>query len=180
MSKYQEDEALLKKLRTGDQLVWKDFFEIHSQPFLLFIMKFSGIDKEEAIQKYQDVIVIFHRKVKNDDLQLPLQSALRTYLFGIGKKLCHQKGNSKTISDEIPEVAIPPSIELDVDQRHTKELVRKLLNQLDVRCRNILTLIFIKGYSKEAVANALKMPSEGAVRKGQFDCLKKLRNMLSD
>ncbi len=178
MNKYREDEALLKKLKTGNQLIWKDFFDMHSQAFLMFIMKFCGIDKEAAIEKYQDVMIIFHRKVKNEGLELPLQSALRTYLFGIGKKLCHQKSNSKVVSDEIPDVSIPPSIELETEQKHTKELVQNLLKQLDERCRNILTLIFIKGYSKDAVAETLGMPSEGAVRKGQFDCLKKMRKLM--
>jgi RNA polymerase sigma factor (sigma-70 family) len=69
-------------------------------------------------------------------------------------------------------------VENEAEKKHQKELVRKLLSLLDERCRQILTLIFIKGYATEAVASELDLPSEGAVRKGQYDCLKKMRKMM--
>lgn len=178
MSKYTEDEALLNKLKTGNALVWKQFFDRNSDPFLLYIMKYSGLDKNTAIEKYQDAMVIFHRKVTNNNLNPPLQSALRTYLIGIGKMLCRQKGRMDDHTDEIPEIAINPMVENEAEKNHTKELVRRLLNQLDERCRQILTLVFLKNYSTDAVAAEMGIPSEGAVRKGQFDCLKKLRKMI--
>ena len=178
MSKYTEDEALLEKLKTNDRSIWKQFFDDNNQPFLLFLMKQYGVSKDLATEKYQDAIVILHRKVLNNDLNPPLQSALRTYLIGIGKLLIRQKGRTDDYTDEIPEISIAPSVENEAEKNHKKELVRKLLNQLDERCRKILTLIFIKGWSTEAVAAELDIPSEGAVRKGQFDCLKKLRKKI--
>lgn len=178
MSNYKEDEKLLEKLKTNDRMVWKQFFDDHHQAFLLFIMKYAVIDKSTAIEKYQDAMVIFHRKVTNNDLNAPLQSALKTYLIGIGKMLCRQKGKMDDHTDEIPEIAIVPLVENEAEKKHQKELVRKLLSLLDERCRQILTLIFIKGYATEAVASELDLPSEGAVRKGQYDCLKKMRKMM--
>ena len=58
-----------------------------------------------------------HRKVLNNDLNTPLQSSLRTYLFGIGKMLCRQKGRMDDYTDEIPEIAIDPTVENDAEKK---------------------------------------------------------------
>ncbi|RMG81801.1 MAG: sigma-70 family RNA polymerase sigma factor [Bacteroidetes bacterium] len=177
MSKYETDEKTLSELKTGDHGVWKQFFDRHCEAFLLFLMKNAHMTKYEALEKYQDAVIILYRKVMNNELNPPLTSTLRTYLFGIGKKLAFAQKSGQTWNPEIPDVPVEPAAELSAEDQHLKTRVAGLLNQLDERCRQILTLIFLKNYSTDAVAHTLGLPSEGAVRKGQFDCLKKLRKL---
>ncbi len=95
MSKYRQDEKLLKDLKNGDRNRWHRFFDDHRQPFAAFLIKYGHVDNVEADQLYQEAVVLLHRNIREDKLQTPLRSSLRTYLFAIGKNLCRKRGRSK-------------------------------------------------------------------------------------
>lgn len=179
MSNYHADEATLKLLRTGNHESWRNFYDELRTPFRLYFLKFSGMDIKKVNELYQEAMVVFHRNVMSDKLTSPLQSTLRTYLFGIGKILCKKQGeNTQNWDSDIPDIPITPQIEIIEDWRDKAEQARNLLNKVGEPCRELLSLIYIKGYVMEAVAEALDLPSTGAVRKRKFDCLKKLRSLL--
>lgn len=85
MSVYQKDEERLKRLATGDNREWKLWYDDMRSPFRAFFMRHSAVSPEEAVSLYHETMVVFHRNVTTGKLTPPLQSALRTYLFGIGK-----------------------------------------------------------------------------------------------
>ena len=125
-------------------------------------------------------MVIFHRNVKNNKLIPPLKSTLKTYLFGIGKLLYLKKGGtSETWEEEIPDQAVMPEIEKQSDQEAKAVLVGRLLDRIGEPCKELLTLVYIEENVMEAVAAKMGFPSEGAARKRKFDCLQKLRAMIS-
>jgi RNA polymerase sigma factor (sigma-70 family) len=179
MSNYHEDEELLAQLRTGDRRTWKQFYDDLREPFRLFFIKYTGMESEKATELFHETMVVFHRNVMNDKLVPPLQSALRTYLFGVGKILCRKIADGQqSWETEIPEVPVMPEIEVIEDWRDKAEKAKLLLNKIGEPCRQILQLIYLKSYSMEAVAEEMDFPSTGAVRKRKFDCLKKIRSMV--
>ena len=181
MSKYQADENRLALLRQGKESEWQAIYDDIREPFRLFFLKNARLEAEQVIELYQEVMVIFHRKVLRGKLTAPLQSALKTYLIGIGKMLYLKKSGQKIDAwiDEIPDQAILPEVEERADQTEQAALVRRLLDQIGDPCKQLLTLVYIKGYVMDAVAKEMDFPSEGAVRKRKFDCLKKMRTMIN-
>ena len=65
------------------------------------------------------------------------------------------------------------------EQQAQAELVRRLLAQIDTGCREILEMVYLRSFAMEAVAERLGLASEGAARKRKFDCLQKLRKLMS-
>lgn len=182
MSKYQTDENRLVLLSQGKETEWQAIYDDLREPFRLFFLKHARLDSDQVIELYQEVMIIFHRKVLRQKLTAPLQSTLKTYLIGIGKMLYLKKSGQKIDSwiDEIPDQAVMPVVEEKADQSEQAALVRRLLNQIGEPCRQLLTLVYIKGYVMEAIAEEMDFPSEGAVRKLKFDCLKKMRAMINN
>lgn len=180
MSNYREDEQRLLTLKTGATDAWNAWYQDMRSPFRLFFLKYSNLDDDGVTQLYQDTQVVFHRNVTTNRLNAPLQSTLKTYLFGIGKLTLRSQGTKvQDWDDELPELPIEPVIETKAETEAKAQLVRQLLDRIGEDCRRFLELHFLKGYVMDAVAEAMSLPSVGAARKRKFDCLKKLRALVS-
>lgn len=181
MSEYQADEDRLNALRSGDEKSWQAFYAEMRTPFRLFFLKNGAIPDNEIVELFQEALIAFHRNVMNGRLEKPLQSSLKTYLFGIGKILCRKRFSTASFSwdDDIPEEAVAPAIEAKAERQEKAAMVSKLLDRIGEPCRQLLTLVYIHGYAMESVAAEMDFPTEGAARKRKFDCLRKLRQMLS-
>ena len=180
MSKYQEAENRLHELQEGSDLVWKAFYEDMRSPFRMFFMKRASLGPEEAGQLFHDTMIIFHRNVLQRKLVTPLQSSLKTYLFGIGKNVLRKEGRKGDWEAEIPEIPIEASVESSHERAAKADLVRRLLSKIGDSCRQLLELVYLKGYVMEAVAKELGVENEGTIRKRKFDCLKKMRQLIEE
>lgn len=179
MGDFAKDDARLVLLATGRDEHWQRLYEDLRSPFRLFFLKRTSASPEEVNALFQDAMVVLHRKVMSGDLQPPLRSSLRTYLFGVGKMLHRkQKGQGVNWDDEIPEIPVPPVVEDQAERREQAELVRRLLAKLDEACRELLTLVYIRGFAMESAAEEMGIPSSGAARKRKFDCLNKMRKLI--
>jgi RNA polymerase sigma factor (sigma-70 family) len=117
-----------------------------------------------------------------------LTSSVKTYIFSIGKNLFREKFRSKhnnTVNlDDVSNTTAVRQVDSDIlddyQDEHQKELVRQLLVQIGDPCQTLLELMFIKGYSAEAVVYEMGYSDERVVRKRKSLCLKKLREMVAE
>ena len=179
MSKYPDDDRRLQLLATDKGQAWEELYDEMRSPFRLFFIKYGAMAPEAALELYQEAMVVLYRNIVNGKLQNPLDSTLKTYLFGIGKMLLRKKGAATgNWDDDIPELPVEPEVESRQEQSAKAELVRRLLGQVGASCRQILELAYLRGFVMEAIAEELGLPSAGAARKRKHDCLKKLRDLL--
>jgi len=117
-----------------------------------------------------------------------LSSSLKTYLFSIGKNLFRERFRDKhnklvNFDDVVNTKAIQQNVDTkildDYQDAHKKEVVRHLLKQIGNPCKQLLELMFIQGYSAEAVVYEMGYSDERVVRKRKSLCLKKLREMVA-
>lgn len=179
MSKYQQDEEQLIQLKSGDRKVWKRFFDEHLEPFQLFVMKYGRVTKEDSFELFQDAVVILHRNILREKLNVPLKSKLQTYLFAVGKNLCRRKPGSGRLQfpEHLPELPENPQEEVD-NRNHNAALVKSLLARIGEKCRQFLTLLFLDEMPQEDIMATMAIPSNEAFRKRKFDCLKKMRKLV--
>ncbi len=181
MSKYQEDEQLLLKIRQGEQKVVRQVYEVHREAFASFLQKQYNVGRQNALEVYPLSFSIFYFNIKNQKLKPPLQSTLRTYLFSIGKNVFRKemkKLKPLSVKDEGFDEAVNADIEQWYENKERARLVRRLLGRIDEPCRKLLSLIYIQEYAFDAVAREMNLNNTGTVRKRKFDCLKKLRKLL--
>jgi RNA polymerase sigma factor (sigma-70 family) len=126
--------------------------------------------------------------VRNEKLT-NLTSSVKTYLFSIGKNLFREKFRNKhnrlvNIEDVSNTNAVKVEVDTDIlneyEDTHQKEIVRYLLDQIGDPCKTLLNLMFIKGYSADAVVREMGYSDERVVRKRKSLCLKKLREIVAE
>lgn len=180
MSKYATDEQRLIELSTGHSTHWRKLYEELRSPFRLYFLKHSGQSPEAINELYQDAMVVLHRKITSGDLEAPLKSSLKTYLFGVGKVLFRKSLDRKMDwEDEIPEVAIPAAVEDKIVVEERAAWIRAILSKMDEKCREMLKKVYLYGFSMEAIAEEMNLSGAGAARKRKFDCLKRARQLIN-
>lgn len=184
--KYKDDEHLYAHIQNGDDKVLKQLFTEYWTPFRLFIIKYHSLPDDKVWDIYCESFTVFVLNIRDGKLELPLNSQLKTYLFGIGRKyvlkyfdgLKRKKEDHYPDDDQVFSLDLEPDILKVFELNWQKDLVRKLLEKVGESCRKILELTFIEDNSDEAIAEKMKIASTGAVRQKRFNCLNKLRTLV--
>jgi len=178
MSKFHAEEQLLEDLKNGDQSKWKAFYSQVRSPFVGFFGKSTSMQNEDLLELFQEAMAIFFQNVTRKKLKAPLRSSLQTYIIGIGRNLVLKRGGKVLEWDEkIPDSVVLPEVEQNHKAKESAALVNRLLSQVGEKCRELLEMVFIKGFALEAIASRMQVPA-GTLRKRKFDCLKKLRDQI--
>jgi RNA polymerase sigma factor (sigma-70 family) len=184
----KKDNNVLEAIKRGDQKVLERLYDEIRQPFIVWAVQFYQCESEDAIEIYQKAYTILYMNVRNEKLT-QLTSSVKTYLFSIGKNLFREKFRNKhnrlvNLDDVSNTNAIKVEVDTDVlneyEDTHQKEIVRYLLDQIGDPCKTLLNLMFIKGYSPDAVVREMGYSDERVVRKRKSLCLKKLRGMVAE
>ncbi len=183
MDKYKTDESQLLKLKDGDKKLLQQLYNEWREPFLLFIIRRFQCSMESAEEIYPETMSRFYFNIVDGKLSTPLESSLKTYAFGIGKNLFYKRFFNKyteqtVLDNEFPDAGQKAEVLELYEYEDQKQLVKQLLNAIGEKCRTLLELFYIKGFSSEAIRVEMDIPTDGAVRKRRFDCLKKLRNLM--
>jgi RNA polymerase sigma-70 factor (ECF subfamily) len=184
----KKDNQILEAIKRGDPKVLEKLYDDNRQPFLVWASQSYQCESEDAVEIYQKAYTILYLNVRNEKLT-SLTSTIKTYLFSIGKNLFREKFRDKhnrlvNLDDVSNTNAIDNHLDTNVfenyQDEHQKELVRHLLNEIGNPCKKLLQLMFIQGYSAEAVVHEMGYSDERVVRKRKSLCLKKLREMVAE
>lgn len=184
--RYQEEEQLLLRIRQGDRAFLNGLFRSYWPSFLAFLTKSFGMPEEESREIYTRAFTTFYFNIKDGKLTLPLQSRLKTYLFGIGKNYVYKQYGS------VYRERIQPTDELEAVQQAfqrpevvdyyeydwQRDLVKRLLDHIGEPCKELLILSFVREFSDDAIMERLEISSPVAVRQRRFRCLEKLRALV--
>lgn len=183
----KNDNQILESIKKGDPKVLERLYDEIRQPFLVWASQLYQCENEDAVEIYQKAYTILYMNVRNGKLTT-LTSSVKTYLFSIGKNLFREKFRNKhnrlVNIDDVSNTALDAEVDSNVlssyENTHQKELVRKLLSEIGDPCSTLLELMFIKGYSAEAVVREMNYSDERVVRKRKSLCLKKMREMVAE
>jgi len=187
-SKYPEDEEILRRLRAGDSHLLKELHQSYWQSFGPYFLKRKDLNKEEVLDIYASAFTRFYFNIREQKIIPPLRSSLKSYLIGIGKnfmlRLFEQKNRNKETSmdnlEVIPRIYQNPAVDDWHKQKALKELIKKLLLQLEADCQQLIRLSFLEENADDAIAQKMNIPSSGAVRQRRFKCLEKLRKLFKN
>ena len=184
----KKENNVLDAIRRGDPKILEKLYDDMRQPFLVWASQLYQCESEDAVEIYQKAYTILYMNVRNGKLT-SLTSSVKTYLFSIGKNLFREKFRNKhnrlvnlddVSNTSAVNVEVDANILNDYEDTHQKELVRRLLNEIGDPCKTLLELMFIKGYSAEAVVREMNYSDERVVRKRKSLCLKKMREMVAE
>jgi RNA polymerase sigma factor (sigma-70 family) len=183
----QEKNKIIEAIKSGNSKVLEKLYSDNRLPFVVWAYQLYQCNEEDAIEIFQKAYTILYMNVRDGKLT-ELTSSVKTYLFSIGKNLFREKFRSKhnkTVNlDDVSNTTAIQQVDANVlddyQDAHQKQVVRKLLKEIGDPCKTLLNLMFIKGFSAEAVVHEMGYSDERVVRKRKSLCLKKLREMVAE
>lgn len=173
---YTKDPDLIKACLSGDESAWKELVEryvslVYSIPYR---QGFSSADADDIVQI---VFTIVYRRLES----LRDQRVLAAWLISITNHECqrlHRHSPDQTVLPEsLPDSATSPDDEVEILER--QHMVRTALKQLEPRCRELLTALFLESvtpnYAELSTRLGIPVGSIGPMR---ARCFKKLEEKL--
>ncbi len=179
MEKREAD--LLKRIQQDDKKALEEVYLLHQTAFLHFAQSFS-LRREDALDIYQDSIIALYQNIVIQQ-RLPINSSLKTYLFGIGKHKIYDwfKARQKThrLIDEgggVEEMALPG----DEGPTEEQERLARHFAQLSESCQNILRQFYYRGWTIKEIVTHTHYKDENTVKSHKSRCLKKLMELIKN
>jgi RNA polymerase sigma factor (sigma-70 family) len=182
----RSDAELVHECRYGSQSAW-DTLVSRYQRLIYAIPRRAGLDDEQAADVFQEVFLTLFEKI--DELEQP--EKVRSWIVTTAKfktwaVVRSSKGNyapetEEEMEQEMANLAdrspLADEVLIELEQQH---LIRTALNELEERCRKILSMLYLSHStaSYAEVAEAVGV-GETSVSPLRSRCLKKLEKLLS-
>lgn len=177
---HRSDPGLVRACLDGDALAWEELVERY-QRLVYSIPRRMGFSAEDADDVFQNVFVALYRGMG----ELRDQTRLSSWLITATRRECWRLGKdgarSTVLTQEraeaiADELAAPAE---EIAQLERDQLVREAVRRLDVRCRELLTALFLAPTppSYDALARQLAMPV-GSIGPTRARCFRKLEAIL--
>ncbi len=142
-----------------------------------FIVANNG-SKQGAEDVFQDALVIFINKVKDERFELT--SAIDTYLFSVCRfiwleQLRAKQKEIKNTNQVKFEFYQNDALENDVKSDATLKQAQRAIESLGEKCQEILTLFYFNKWSMKAIAEKLKFSSEKVAKNQKYRCIEKAK-----
>jgi RNA polymerase sigma factor (sigma-70 family) len=173
---YRSDPTLIQACLDGDETAWNELVERYGR-LVYSIPRRYGFSDTDADDIFQNVFTIVLRRLDS----LRDQTRLSAWLITTTQRECWRLSKRMKNSDELDETivdarAAPPE---QVQRWERQHLVREALSQLDPRCQELLTALFLDNTnpSYEEVAGRLDM-AVGSIGPTRARCFKRLEAIL--
>jgi RNA polymerase sigma factor (sigma-70 family) len=142
-------------------------------------------DENDVQEVFGQALFEFYKKVSND-IYDPSKSAITTYIVHIAQNKFYTKKRSDIRRKERNERAfaqgemeILPNIEKELDYQDKKELLGRLLGNMNPKCPKIMLLNHEK-YSMTEIAEKMNYKSKDVAKMALYNCREKLNLFLKD
>ena len=139
-----------------------------------FVLNNSG-RKADAADVFQDAMVVLYLKIRKGEYEN--KSSIKTYLFAIAKRIWLKKLRRQRLANQQE----PPPLEVHQEEtfiQGRQVTIRKLLEQMDVECKQLLMSFYFGGLSVSELTAKFDLGSEGALRNKKYRCMQKLISLV--
>jgi len=175
------DQEILKLIKTNN--TGKAMLELYqSLPVVEHLVLSKGGSKEDAKDIYQEALIIFCRKAKDEQFQLT--SAIGTYLYSTCRFLWKDelKKRNKTSFEFDGELSSTEEDNLlkAIEQERKYHLAEEALSTIGDKCLNLLKLFYFEGMRMIAIATKMGFSSEKIAKNQKYKCLERARKKLQE
>ncbi len=174
------EEEQIRLLQNGDDRILQVIYRQYYQTIVNLVMNNSG-SLQEAKDIYQETLIIFYEKVKDEDFELNCK--LKTYLYSISrnlwlKQLQHKKRFTNSISDSEEYLEIPWEEASKKEDQY--QAMHTALESLGEPCRSILKDFYMHSQSMEEITEKFGYTNADNAKNQKYKCLKRLKKIFFD
>ena len=172
----RSDAELIDACLNGDQQAWHELVTRYSR-LVYSIPRRKGFSADDADDVFQNVFTIVYRQLPN----LRRHQSLPAWLITITQRQCIRLRKPGPAHVDLDENGLVGDAQLSDPYQlwERQHLVQQALSELDPRCRELLTALFLDssgdGYKAIAVRMQISIGSIGPIR---ARCFKKLETIL--
>ncbi len=170
------DPDLIQACLNGDEPAWKELVARYGR--LVYSIPFRyGLGAADADDIFQNVFIIVHRRLETLKDQTLLAPWLITVTARETQRWCKRTRDHSPLDDTAADSAEPPLER--VQQWELQYAVHQALAQLEPRCRELLTALFLDGHpaSYQEISARLGL-TNGSIGPTRARCFKKLEAIL--
>ncbi len=179
------DEEIIRLLKDGgksrEEVLQYLFVDSGWRTSALRLIRSLGGSVHEAEDAIQEAFIVLDSHIRTDRYQQ--MGGLKSYFLGIcrGRWYSNRRSVRRLVFSEDPppishhsDVEEPETLLLESEQ---KEHIRAVLEQMDERCRELLSMYKLN-YSMEEIAQAFGLGNENNARQRVFQCRQKLAKLI--
>lgn len=174
------EEEQLRLLQSGDEPALRQVYRQHYQMVVNMVMN-NGGSLQEAKDVYQETVIIFYEKVREDSFELNCR--IKTFLYSVARRLWLKQLQRKnrytsSLSDTEEYLEIPwEEVGQKEEQYHA---MHKALEALGEPCRSILKDFYLHNQSMEEITEKFGYTNADNAKNQKYKCLKRLKKMFFD
>ncbi|MGA9590232.1 MAG: sigma-70 family RNA polymerase sigma factor [Salegentibacter sp.] len=170
-----QQDFLITQLQEGNEKAFEKIYQLYSKSIFGVIFTILK-DEKLAEEVLQDVFLKVWEKASTNDAS---KGRFFTWILNIARNASIDQLRSRTYKDLQKNVGDETFVDIIESRQKLVDNtdgigLRKYIRLLEPLCRNIIELLFFKGYTHQESAKALDMPL-GTLKTRNRMCIKKLR-----
>lgn len=174
------EEDLLQLLQSGHEPSLQQVYRQYYQMVVNLVMN-NGGSLQEAKDIYQESIIIFYEKVREEGFELNCR--IKTYLYSVSRRLWlkqlqrkNRMNGSLADTEEYIDVAWE-----EIGQREEQyNAMHVALESLGEPCRSILKDFYLLNQSMEEITEKFGYTNADNTKNQKYKCLKRLKKLFFD
>ncbi len=173
------DEQLVALLRQDNDQALEHLYKTHFQMIQHFILNNNG-SEDDAKDIYQEGVIIFYEKVRQEDFTLSCQ--IKTFLYSVCRRLWLKRlaakakntGGIEDFQDFLPAA----DTDLETDETERKfSVMAEALNQLGEPCRTLIEDFYLQNLSMTDIADKFGYTNPDNAKNQKYKCLMRLKKL---
>ena len=166
------EKDLFERIQKGDEKALEFIYKKYYRMMTKMVITNSGTE-EEALDVYQDALVVFWQKARSGNLVLT--SKMSTYIYSICQNLWRKElDRKKRLTNEEKDT----SVSMDLDRPEREMIVAKCLDQLGETCRKVLMYYYFDEMSMQEIADKLGFANTDTAKTKKYKCKQKLDELV--
>jgi RNA polymerase sigma factor (sigma-70 family) len=166
------DIQILQKVKNGDESALDYLYKKNYKMMTRIIITNNGTE-DEAKDIYQEAIVIFWQKARQDGFVLT--SKISTFLYSICQNLWRKELERKSkLTSEMKDGKEYNNF----DQEERNNIIYQTINSLGETCKKVLTLYYFDNLSMQEIAERLGFANSDTAKTKKYKCKKELDDLI--
>lgn len=166
------EKDLFERIQKGDEKALEFIYKKYYRMMTKLVITNSGTE-EEALDVYQDALVVFWQKARSGNLVLT--SKMSTYIYSICQNLWRKElDRKKRLSNEEKDA----SESMDLDGPEREKIIAECMAQLGDTCRKVLMYYYFDEMSMQEIADKLGFANTDTAKTKKYKCKQKLDELV--
>ncbi|RAU82268.1 RNA polymerase sigma factor [Pontibacter arcticus] len=178
-SLYETDEEIIAGIRNGEEHALSFLYKLHFPMISFFILNNSG-SHDEAKDVYQEGIIVFYEKIKDNSLELSCQ--IKTYLYSVCrrlwlKKLAEKGRYASRIEDSEDFLPVLEDTEAHDEQENQFDAMASAMEEIGEPCRTLLEDFYIRLQNMQDITEKFGYTNTDTAKNQKYKCLQRLKKI---